>query len=71
MNEITEEWFTKILKEMIKNKYTLVLLGKMKIVRQKDTMTTFNFSISITKSMFEDILTDEEKSVLWLEGKDE
>ncbi len=68
---MNDDWFIKTLKEMIKNKYTLMNLGEIKIVKQKSTHTTFNFSISINKSMFEDVLTEEEKSMLWLEDKDE
>lgn len=56
---------------MIKNKYTLYNLGKMKIFREKDGLTTFNFNISVNKSAFKDILSEEEKAMLWLEGNDE
>ena len=64
-----EEWFTNLLKEMIKKKYTMVNLGKFVILREKDGMTTFNFRIEIKKSLFIDILSDEEKAFTWLEEK--
>ena len=64
---MNKDWFLNILQEMIKNKYTLTNLGKMKIVRQKDSLTTFNFSLSIKKSLFEDILSEDEKGLLWME----
>ena len=67
MNEATEYWFIKVLKEMIQKKIAVAMLGKMKIVRQPSTLTTFNFSISINKSAFEEILSEEEKQLLWLE----
>lgn len=67
----TNDWFLNILRDMIKDKTTLVLLGKMKIIKEKSTMTAFNFSISINKSVFEDVLSEEEKGLLWLEGNDE
>lgn len=63
-----DDWFMKLLKEMIKNHYVFSDLGKMKITRDKSSLTTFNFSISINKSVFEDILSEEEKSMLWLEN---
>lgn len=61
------DWFLKILKEMIKNNYCLTKLPKMRIEREKSSVTEFTFKISIKKSVFEDVLTDEEKSLLWLE----
>ena len=66
-----EDWLLNILKNMVKNQYTLTDLGKIKIMREKSNITDFNFSISIKKSVFEDILSEEEKSMLWLEGKNE
>ena len=66
-----EDWLLNILKEMVKNQYTLTDLGKIKIMREKNSITDFNFSISTKKSVFEDILSEEEKSMLWLEGKNE
>lgn len=65
-----EEWFTNLLKEMIKKKYTMVNLGKFIILREKDGMTTFNFRIEIKKSLFMDILSDEEKALIWLEKQE-
>lgn len=67
---MSEDWFMKLLKEMIKNHYVFSDLGKMKITRDKSSLTTFNFSISINKSVFEDILSEDEKGMLWLEGSD-
>lgn len=66
-----EDWFIKIIREMIKNHYTLTNLGKIKIVRQPNTLTAFNFGISFKKSLFEDLLSEEEKSMLWLEEGDD
>ena len=68
---MNEDWLLNILKEMVKNRYTLTDLGKIKIMREKNSITDFNFSISIKKSVFESILSEEEKSMLWLEGKNE
>ena len=68
---MNEDWFINLLKDMIKNKSTMINFGKIKIFREKNTMTQFNFSISINKSVFEDVLSEEEKAMLWLEGKDE
>ena len=65
-----EDWFTNLLKEMIKNKYTMTNLGKFAILREKDGMTTFNFRVEIKKSLFMDILSDEEKSFTWLEEQE-
>ena len=65
-----EEWFTNLLKEMIKKKYTMVNLGKFIILREKDGMTTFNFRIEIKKSLFMDILSDDEKALTWLEEQE-
>lgn len=67
----TEDWLLTLLKEMVKNKYTMANLGKMKIFRDKSDLTSFHFDISINKSVFEDILSDEEKGLIWLEGNDE
>ena len=66
-----EDWFLKIIREMIKKHSTLVNLGKIKIMREKDTLTGFHFNITISKSVFEDLLSEEEKAMLWLEGNDE
>lgn len=68
---MNEDWFLNLLKDMIKNKSTMVNLEKIKIFREKSTLTQFNFSIAINKSVFEDVLSEEEKSMLWLEGKNE
>ena len=65
-----EEWFTNLLKEMIKKKYAMVNLGKFIILREKDGMTTFNFRIEIKKSLFMDILSDDEKALTWLEEQE-
>lgn len=60
------DWFLKILREMIKNKYNVTKLPTLKIYREKDGLTTFNFSVIISKAIFEDILSEEEKATLWL-----
>lgn len=65
---MTEDWLLTLLKEMVKNQYTMADLGKMKIFRDKSDLTSFHFDISINKSVFEDILSDEEKGLIWLEG---
>ena len=65
-----EDWFTNLLKEMIKNKYAMINLGKFVILREKDGMTTFNFRVEIKKSLFMDILSDEEKSFTLLEEQE-
>lgn len=65
-----EDWFTNLLKEMIKNKYAMTNLGKFVILREKDGMTTFNFRIEIKKSLFMDILNDEEKAFTLLEEQE-
>ena len=67
---MNSDWFLHILREMIKGHTTLSVLGKMSILKEKDTLTDFNFKISIKKSVFEDILSEEEKSMLWLESDD-
>lgn len=67
---MSEDWLLKLLKEMVKNKYYMTNLGKIKIYRDKSSMTQFNFTISISKSVFEDILSEDEKGMLWLEGSD-
>ena len=59
-----------LLKEMVKNKYNYTNLGKIQITREKQSLTQFTFHIAINKSVFEDILSNEEKSLLWLEGSD-
>lgn len=61
-----EDWFLNILHEMVKNKYTIVNLHNMRIEREKSNLTEFVFTIYTSKKLFEDILTDEEKSMLWL-----
>lgn len=65
------DWFLKLIREMIKDHSTLVNLGKMKIMREKDTLTGFHFDITINKSVFEDLLSEEEKAMLWLEDSNE
>ena len=65
------DWFLKTVREMIKNKYTLTKLPTIKIYREKDGLTTFNFSVSISKRIFEDLLSDDEKNMLWLEGDEQ
>lgn len=65
-----QDWFLNILKDMIKNKHCMVDLNKIKIYRDKTSTTQFNFTISINKSVFEDVLSEEEKQMLWLEGSD-
>lgn len=67
---MSEDWLLKLLKEMVKNKYYMTNLNKIKIYRDKSSMTQFNFTISINKSVFEDILSEDEKGMLWLEGSD-
>ena len=66
-----KDWFLTILKDMIKNKSTMVDLGKIKIFKNKNTLTQFDFNILINKSVFEEVLSEEEKLMLWLEGKNE
>jgi len=63
-----EDWFFNLLKEMVKNNYTITDAGKIKILREKSSLTAFNFHIQINKSVFEDVLSEEEKAMLWLEG---
>ena len=65
------DWFLKLIREMIKDHSTLVNLGKMKIMREKDTLTGFHFDITTNKSVFEDLLSEEEKAMLWLEDSTE
>ena len=65
------DWFLKLIRDMIKDHSTLVNLGKMQIMREKGTLTSFCFNITINKSVFEDVLSEEEKSMLWLEGNNE
>lgn len=61
-----EDWFLNTLYEMVKNKYTIVNLRNMRIEREKSNLTEFVFTIYINKKLFEDILSEEEKSMLWL-----
>lgn len=61
------DWLFNLLREMIETKATLINLGKMQIQREKSSLTQFNFGISINKSVFEDLLTEEEKALTYLE----
>jgi hypothetical protein len=67
---MSEDWLLKLLKEMVKNKYCMTDLNKIKIYRDKSSLTQFNFTILINKSVFEDILSEDEKGMLWLEESD-
>lgn len=64
---MSDDWLTLILKNMIINKAVMVDLGKVKITRTSDDLKSFNFQISFYKSLFPDILTNEEKSTRWIE----
>ena len=66
--EIVSDWFFKHIREMIKNDTTVTLLNKIRIEREKDGFGTFNFSVRIDKSLFEDLLSDNEKALLGLRG---
>lgn len=60
------DWFFNLLREMIKNRYCLTDLGLVKIERMKSSSDTFNFCVSVNKGLFEDILSEEEKNMLWM-----
>ena len=59
------DWFFNILRLMVEKHYALTDLGLVKIERMKSNDNRFNFCVSVNKGLFEDLLNEDEKAMLW------